>query len=110
MKKFLFGALAVALLMAGCGGGGKSSVIKAGWLGSLTGDQAVWGECELNTVKMLFEEYNAAGGIEVVALQLRLERGRIIGQRLPGNPAQRPAGQQRPDEGTHDSNPLQSPL
>ena len=53
MKKFLFGALAVALLMAGCGGGGKSSVIKAGWLGSLTGDQAVWGECELNTLSLI---------------------------------------------------------
>jgi len=43
----------------------------------------------------------ATCGIEIVALQLRLERCCVIGRRLPGNPAQRPAGQQRADEGTH---------
>jgi predicted small secreted protein len=30
MKKVLFAALAVALVLAGCGGGGKSNVIKVG--------------------------------------------------------------------------------
>jgi branched-chain amino acid transport system substrate-binding protein len=38
-------------------------VIKVGWIGSLTGDQAVWGTCEFNTVKMLFEDINNKGGI-----------------------------------------------
>ncbi|MBB6217040.1 branched-chain amino acid transport system substrate-binding protein [Anaerosolibacter carboniphilus] len=38
-------------------------VVKVGWIGSLTGDQAVWGQCELNTVKMMFEEINAKGGL-----------------------------------------------
>lgn len=38
-------------------------VVKVGWIGSLSGDQAVWGQCELNTVKMMFEEINAKGGL-----------------------------------------------
>ncbi len=37
--------------------------IKIGWIGSLTGDQAVWGTCESNTIKMLIEDVNANGGI-----------------------------------------------
>ncbi len=37
--------------------------IKVGWMGSLTGDQAVWGQCEFNTIQMLFEEINAKGGV-----------------------------------------------
>ena len=41
----------------------KEEIIKIGWIGSLTGDQAVWGTCESNTVKMLIEEVNAKGGI-----------------------------------------------
>lgn len=41
----------------------SSDTIKIGWIGSLTGDQAVWGTCESNTVKMLIEELNANGGI-----------------------------------------------
>lgn len=40
-----------------------ASVIKVGWMGSLSGDQAVWGECEFNTVKMLIDEINAKGGV-----------------------------------------------
>lgn len=45
--------------------------VKVGWIGALTGDMAVWGTCELNTVKMMAEEANKNGGwlgkqIEVV--------------------------------------------
>ncbi len=60
--------------MVGCGGGGaaNSDVVKVGWIGSLTGDQAVWGTCESQTVKMFFDELNESGGLlgkkfEVVA-------------------------------------------
>ncbi|MGE5633293.1 MAG: ABC transporter substrate-binding protein [Caulobacteraceae bacterium] len=53
--------------------------IKVGWMGSLTGDQAVWGQCELNTVKMLFEEINAKGGV----LGKKLE---VIGYDTKGDP------------------------
>lgn len=74
MRKLLFALLAAALVLAGCAGGGqKADVIKVGWFGALTGDQAVWGENELNTVKMLFEEYNAKGGIEVGGKKYQLE-------------------------------------
>lgn len=36
--------------------------VKVGWIGALTGDMAVWGTCELNTVKMMAEEANKNGG------------------------------------------------
>lgn len=60
--------LVFTLMLTGCGGSGSTSgassdVIKIGWIGSLTGDQAVWGTCESNTIKMLIEQVNADGGI-----------------------------------------------
>ncbi len=57
--------------LSGCSSGGADTkasgsnggdVIKIGWIGSLTGDQAVWGTCEFNTVKMLVEQANEKGG------------------------------------------------
>ncbi|MCX7884546.1 MAG: ABC transporter substrate-binding protein [Caloramator sp.] len=57
----------------------SNNTIKVGWMGSLTGDQAVWGQCELNTVKMLFEEINAKGGV----LGKKLE---VIGYDTKGDP------------------------
>lgn len=59
--------LIFTIVLSACGGTGTSAssgdTIKIGWIGSLTGDQAVWGTCESNTVKMLIEEVNANGGI-----------------------------------------------
>lgn len=58
--------LILTMLLTACGGTSapaKEETIKIGWIGSLTGDQAVWGTCESNTVKMLIEEVNAKGGI-----------------------------------------------
>ncbi|WDU84529.1 ABC transporter substrate-binding protein [Caloramator sp. Dgby_cultured_2] len=45
-------------------------------MGPLSGDQAVWGQCESNAVKMFFEELNNNGGllgkkVEVVAYDTR---------------------------------------
>lgn len=60
--------LLVVLAMSAFATGTKESsadMIKVGWFGALTGDQAVWGNNEYNTVKMLFEEINAAGGVKV---------------------------------------------
>lgn len=54
------------LLLTACGSKTEApaeETIKIGWIGSLTGDQAVWGTCESNTIKMLIEEVNAKGGI-----------------------------------------------
>jgi len=58
--------LIFTMIVTACSGGTgtpKEETIKIGWIGSLTGDQAVWGTCESNTVKMLIEEVNASGGI-----------------------------------------------
>ncbi len=70
MKKnalWLACVLIIAMALSACGGTGASAssgdTIKIGWIGSLTGDQAVWGTCESNTIKMLIEEVNANGGI-----------------------------------------------
>jgi branched-chain amino acid transport system substrate-binding protein len=76
--------LTLSIILAGCSSkttetpaeNKEPEVVKVGWIGSLTGDQAVWGTCELNTVKMLFEEINANGGllgkqIEVVGYDTR---------------------------------------
>ncbi|MDX9898507.1 MAG: ABC transporter substrate-binding protein [Spirochaetia bacterium] len=66
MRKVNFVAvLIIGLVLASCGGAKQADVIKVGWFGALTGDQAVWGNNEFNTVKMLFEEINAAGGVKV---------------------------------------------
>nr|MBQ6242787.1 ABC transporter substrate-binding protein [Lachnospiraceae bacterium] len=58
----LLACLMVIGLLSGCGGK-KSDTIKLGWMGSLTGDQAAYGTCESQTLKMLVEEKNKAGGI-----------------------------------------------
>ena len=52
---------------------GGADVIKVGWFGALTGDQAVWGNNEYKTVQMLFEEINAAGGVTVAGKPYKLE-------------------------------------
>ncbi|HHY78464.1 MAG TPA: ABC transporter substrate-binding protein [Clostridiales bacterium] len=81
----------LTLALSGCSkpateqqGGGETTaeedVIKVGWMGSLTGDQAVWGQCELNTVKMLFEEINAKGGV------LGGKKLEVIGYDTKGDP------------------------
>ena len=73
MKKLIaltLTCLMLATLFVGCGskdeGGGDGDgddVIKLGWMGSLTGDQAAFGTCESQTVKMLVEDLNANGGL-----------------------------------------------
>ncbi len=58
--------LIITMVLSACGKGTSapaSDTIKIGWIGSLTGDQAVWGTCESNTVKMLIEQVNEKGGI-----------------------------------------------
>lgn len=72
-KRNIVAAAVVALVLASCGGEKQADVIKVGWFGALTGDQAVWGNNEFNTVKMLFEEINAAGGVTVGGKAYTLE-------------------------------------
>jgi len=74
MRAVFCGILVLCLALVGCGGGGqKSDTIKVGWFGSLTGDVAVWGQSELNSIKMAFEDYNAKGGIDVGGKKYKLE-------------------------------------
>ena len=71
MRKLLAIILASLMLvgmLAGCGGNGSSTpageeTIKLGWMGSLTGDQAAYGTCESQTLKLLVEKKNDEGGI-----------------------------------------------
>lgn len=75
--------LAFASLAFAAGAKESGDVIKVGWLGALTGDQAVWGNNELNTVKMLFDEYNAKGGIMVGGKAYKLQ---VVGYDSKGDP------------------------
>lgn len=82
---FMVCVLIVSVLLTGCGGSNTASTeetsdtIKVGWMGPLTGDQAVWGQCEFNTVQMMFDSINADGGV----LGKKLE---VIGYDTKGDP------------------------
>ncbi|NLK64392.1 MAG: ABC transporter substrate-binding protein, partial [Tissierellia bacterium] len=47
--------LVLTMIITACSSGtdapAEEETIKIGWIGSLTGDQAVWGTCESNMVK-----------------------------------------------------------
>ena len=81
---FMVCAMIVSALLTGCGSSTASTeetsdTIKVGWMGPLTGDQAVWGQCEFNTVQMMFDNINADGGV----LGKKLE---VIGYDTKGDP------------------------
>ncbi len=58
----------------------REDTIKIGWIGPLTGDQETWGQCELNTIKMIFERINKDhGGVLGKKLQ-------VIGYDTKGDP------------------------
>lgn len=81
MACLLAAAVTLSVGLTGCGkeekgGDSKGDVVKVGWIGSLSGDQAVWGQCESQTVKMVFDDINKNGGllgkkIEVVTYDTR---------------------------------------
>jgi len=73
MRAMLCGILVVALALVGCAGGQKSNTIKIGWFGPETGDSALWGQAELNTVKMMTDDYNAQGGVSIGNKKYMLE-------------------------------------
>lgn len=70
MRAVLCGVL--VLCLAFTAGAQKVDTLKVGWFGPLTGDNALWGQSELNTVKMMFEDYNAKGGITVGSKKYKL--------------------------------------
>lgn len=63
MKKS-FGILTIlAIVIAGCGGGGRQDEILIGEFGSLTGTTATFGQSTHNGVMLAVEETNGAGGV-----------------------------------------------
>jgi len=73
MRALVCAVLVVALALMGCAGGQQSNTIKIGWFGPETGDSALWGQAELNTVKMMVDDYNAQGGIDVGGKKYKVE-------------------------------------
>ena len=65
-------ASAFILSLAGCGNSKKEDTIVLGYIGPLTGESALWGEVESNTLKMLVEETNANGGIIGKQIDLKI--------------------------------------
>lgn len=66
----MIGILTLSIGLTSCGKKDESTAIvstpekvKVGWIGSLTGDQAVWGQCESSTVKMVIDDLNKNGGL-----------------------------------------------
>lgn len=56
-------------------------------MGPLTGESALWGEVESNTLKMLVEETNANGGIIGKQIELKIYDNRATRWRPPTRPA-----------------------
>jgi branched-chain amino acid transport system substrate-binding protein len=74
VRSVLCFALIACLAFVGCSGSAKKAdVIKIGWFGPLTGDTALWGQAEFNTVKLRFDDINAAGGIKVGGKMYKVE-------------------------------------
>jgi branched-chain amino acid transport system substrate-binding protein len=61
MRKMLCGTLMAAMALSAS----AQNVVKIGWFGPETGDSALWGQAEKNTVLMMAEDFNAKGGIDV---------------------------------------------
>lgn len=64
----MIGILTITIGLTGCkikddSSKATSDKVKVGWIGSLTGDQAVWGQCESSTVKMVIDDLNKDGGL-----------------------------------------------
>lgn len=67
--------LALTFSFVGCGGtdnGEEAETIVLGYIGPLTGESALWGQVESNTVQMLVEETNANGGINGKQIELKI--------------------------------------
>ena len=71
MRKSLCSMLVAAMALSL--GAQTPATVKIGWFGPETGDSALWGQAELNTVKMMANDYNAKGGITVGGKKVKVE-------------------------------------
>jgi len=64
-KKLMLGALVLVMLLglAACQQQAEEDVIKIGFFGALSGDQAVWGQADRDGLVFTVEQINEAGGI-----------------------------------------------
>ena len=69
MRKMLCGTLMAAMALSASAQG----TVKIGWFGPETGDSALWGQAEKNTVLMMADDYNAKGGIDVGGKKYKIE-------------------------------------
>lgn len=74
MRTRVLAVCILAAVLGGCSGSSqKLATIKVGWLGALTGDNADWGQSELNSIKLMFDDIDGRGGLVVVGRAYRLE-------------------------------------
>ena len=93
MKKLIaltLACLMLATLFVGCGkkdDGGSSGgdTIKLGWMGSLTGDQAAYGTCESQTLKMMVSPSRAAPTSASATTGSSTSRRSTMGARCPSD-------------------------
>lgn len=65
--------LVLAAALVGCSSSSRRlETIKIGWLGALTGDNADWGQSELNTIKMMLDDVDSKGGLVLGGKPYRL--------------------------------------
>jgi branched-chain amino acid transport system substrate-binding protein len=69
MRKLLYGTLMAGMALSLS----AQNVVKIGWFGPETGDSALWGQAEKNTVLMMAEDYNAKGGIDIGGKKYKVE-------------------------------------
>jgi len=84
MRKFnkvmvLVLVVALTLSLASCGGSNDDKIV-IGYIGPITGDMALYGEVESQTLEMLIEDVNSKGGIlgKQVELKVYDNRGDAI--------------------------------
>jgi branched-chain amino acid transport system substrate-binding protein len=68
MQKTLCGTLVAAMALCA-----SAQTVKIGWVGPETGDSALWGQAEKNTVLMMVDDYNVKGGIDVGGKKYKVE-------------------------------------
>ncbi|HTX71528.1 MAG TPA: ABC transporter substrate-binding protein [Rectinemataceae bacterium] len=65
--------LGISVALIGCVASNHgANTIKIGWLGALTGDNADWGQSELNTIRMMLDDVDAHGGLAIAGKPYRL--------------------------------------
>lgn len=85
MKKWLYITIALVVLVGGYfvmerkQNPTNTGPIRIAFIGPLTGDGAVWGEIEKNTIELAVDEINASGGVKGRQIDVKYEDGKCEG-------------------------------